>query len=432
MSQIAAIHQAYLTSKGVSTDSRSNNEGVIFFALKGASFDGNKYVPDVLKNGAAYAVADDHALAGTKNVFIVDDVLTALQQLALFHRRFLNIPIVAITGTNGKTTTKELIAAVLAKKYVIKATAGNYNNHIGVPLTLLSMDQSIELGVVEMGANHVGEIKVLCEIAEPNYGIITNVGKAHLEGFGSFEGVKTAKGELYQYLKKTQGQLFINADNDHLREMAEGIGNRIEYGLQKGTITGQIVKDHPFVSIQWYAGNDKVHNTSTQLIGGYNLENILSAICIGHTLGVADEDIVNAIEHYTPTNNRSQFIQTPNNQIIMDAYNANPSSMQVALQNFGKAEMKNKVLILGGMKELGNDSPMEHQKLLEMILGLNIQQALLVGSEFNNLVNESDTIRHYNNTEELIDSLKENPIKDAYLLIKGSRSNKLEDILPYV
>lgn len=432
MNQIAAIHRAYLSSKGVSTDSRSNNEGVIFFALKGASFDGNKYVHEVLKSGAAYAVADDKALEGNESIFVVDDVLTTLQQLALFHRRYLNIPIIAITGTNGKTTTKELIAAVLAKKYITKATAGNYNNHIGVPLTLLSMDQSIELGVVEMGANHVGEIKALCEMAEPNYGIITNVGKAHLEGFGSFEGVKTAKGELYQYLKRTQGQLFINADNTHLCEMAEGIGNRIEYGTQKGTIIGQIAKDHPFVSIQWKTENDKEYYISTQLIGGYNLENILSAIAIGHTLGVSDDDIVNAIEHYAPTNNRSQFIQTQNNQIIMDAYNANPSSMQVALVNFGKVDVENKILILGGMKEMGSDSLTEHQKLLKMIQGLNIQRALLVGSEFNNLVNDIETIKHFDSTEQLIDSLKENPIKDAYLLIKGSRSNKLEEILPYL
>jgi UDP-N-acetylmuramoyl-tripeptide--D-alanyl-D-alanine ligase len=432
MNQIAAIHRAYLSSKGVSTDSRSNNEGVIFFALKGASFDGNKYVHEVLKSGAAYAVADDKALEGNESIFVVDDVLTTLQQLALFHRRYLNIPIIAITGTNGKTTTKELIAAVLAKKYIIKATSGNYNNHIGVPLTLLSMDQSIELGVVEMGANHVGEIKSLCEMTEPNYGIITNVGKAHLEGFGSFEGVKTAKGELYQYLKRTQGQLFINADNTHLCEMAEGIGNRIEYGAQKGTITGQIVKDHPFVSIKWKTDKDKEYNTSTQLIGSYNLENILSAVAIGHTLGVLDEDIVSAIEHYTPTNNRSQFIQTQSNQIIMDAYNANPSSMQVALVNFGKVDVENKVLILGGMKEMGSDSLTEHQKLLEMMQGLNIQQALLVGSEFNILVNDSETIKHFDSTEQLIDSLKENPIKNAYLLIKGSRSNKLEEILPYL
>ncbi len=432
MSQIAAIHQAYLSSKGVSTDSRGNNEGVIFFALKGASFDGNKYVRAVLESGAAFAVTDDKELDGVANVFVVDDVLSTLQQLAQYHRRYLNIPIIAITGTNGKTTSKELIAMVLAKKYKIKATAGNFNNHIGVPLTLLSMDSSIELGVVEMGANHVGEIKLLCDIAEPNYGIITNVGKAHLEGFGSFKGVKTAKGELYQYLKNTNGKLFINADNPHLNEMAQGISNRIEYGVEYGTITGHITKDHPFVSIQWKADNNETHNTSTQLIGAYNLENILSAICIGHSLGVTDEDIVSALEDYTPTNNRSQFIQTKSNQIIMDAYNANPSSMQVALQNFGKVEMENKVAILGGMKEMGNDSQMEHQKLLDMIQSLNINQALLVGSEFNALVNESETIKLFESTEQLIDALKEKPIENAYLLIKGSRSNKLEELLPYL
>ncbi|MBS2213545.1 UDP-N-acetylmuramoyl-tripeptide--D-alanyl-D-alanine ligase [Carboxylicivirga mesophila] len=433
MSQIANIHQAFLASKGVSTDSRSNNKGFMFFALKGANFDGNKYVDSVMKDEAAFAVADDETLSGLTNVFIVEDVLTTLQELARFHRRYLNIPILAITGSNGKTTTKELVAAVLKEKYTIKATSGNYNNHIGVPLTLLSMDESIEFGVVEMGANHIGEIEALCKIAEPNYGIITNVGKAHLEGFGSFEGVKTAKGELYQYLKHTNGIVFINADNPHLDQMAAGLSNRIDYGPNHGKITGQITADYPFVAIKWHSGQtNKSYDISTQLIGAYNLENILSAICIGYALGVNETAINKALQAYSPSNNRSQFIQTENNQIIMDAYNANPSSMQVALQNFGRVDAENKILIIGGMKELGSDSLSEHSKLIDTIKELKLSQVMLIGEEFHNLANDNKEFSFFATTDELIDSLKASRIKNAYFLIKGSRSNKLEEVLPYL
>ncbi len=432
MSQIASIHQAYLSSKGVSTDSRGNNAGVIFFALKGASFDGNKYVEAVMKSGAAYAVADDPSLANISNVFIVDNVLTTLQELALFHRRYLNIPIIAITGSNGKTTTKELIAAILKEKYNIKATSGNFNNHIGVPLTLLSMDSSVEIGVVEMGANHIGEIELLCNIAEPNYGIITNVGKAHLEGFGSFDGVKKAKGELYQYLKNNNGQLFINSDNEHLQQMAKGISNRVEYGSSKGQITGQLTSEHPFVAIKWQADDSNEHTTTTHLIGAYNFENILSAICIGYILGVDKNRINKAIEKYTPTNNRSQFIQSGSNQIIMDAYNANPSSMQVALQNFARIDASNKILILGGMKELGHDSLAEHQKLLDTIRNLSFKQVLLVGDEFKGIIAADNQFKYFDTTDKLIESIKSLPITDACILVKGSRSNQLEDLLPHL
>ncbi|MBR8536782.1 UDP-N-acetylmuramoyl-tripeptide--D-alanyl-D-alanine ligase [Carboxylicivirga sediminis] len=433
MSQIANIHQAFLASKGVSTDSRSNNKGFMFFALKGANFDGNRYVDSVMKDGAAFAVADDETLSGLTNVFIVEDVLTTLQELARFHRRYLNIPILAITGSNGKTTTKELVAAVLKEKYAIKATSGNYNNHIGVPLTLLSINESIELGVIEMGANHIGEIEALCKIVEPNYGIITNVGKAHLEGFGSFEGVKTAKGELYQYLKNTNGKVFINADNPHLNQMAANLSNRIDYGPNHGKITGQITADYPFVAITWHSHETKKsHDISTKLIGAYNLENILSAICIGYTLGVDEAAINKALQAYSPSNNRSQFIQTENNQIIMDAYNANPSSMQVALQNFARVDAENKILIIGGMKELGSDSLSEHRKLIDTIKELNLSQAMLVGEEFNDVAHDNKKFKCFTTTEELIDSLRAAPIKNAYLLIKGSRSNKLEEVLPYL
>ncbi|WP_439181533.1 UDP-N-acetylmuramoyl-tripeptide--D-alanyl-D-alanine ligase [Carboxylicivirga taeanensis] len=432
MSQIASIYQAFLSTKGASTDSRSDNKDRMFFALKGANFNGNKYVKDVLKTGAAYAVADDPMLQDTRNVFIVEDVLSTLQALARFHRRQLNIPILAITGTNGKTTTKELVAAVLSQKYQIAATAGNFNNHIGVPLTLLSMDKSVELGVVEMGANHIGEIDALCQIAEPNYGLITNVGKAHLEGFGSFEGVKTAKGELYHYLKKNNGLVFINNDNPHLTQMAQGVTNTIEYGISQGMVTGHLTSEHPFISVKWQIDQLTEINTPTQLIGAYNLENILSAICIGHQLGVDTTAIHQAIATYTPTNNRSQFIQSARNQIIMDAYNANPSSMQVALLNFANIDTTNKVLILGGMKELGSDSETEHQKLIKNIESLPVSKVLLVGDEFKNMLPQKSIFQHFSSTDQLIAALKSAPLENACILIKGSRSNKLESLLPYL
>ncbi|MBK3518419.1 UDP-N-acetylmuramoyl-tripeptide--D-alanyl-D-alanine ligase [Carboxylicivirga marina] len=432
MSQIATIHKAFLSSSGVSTDSRQVNTGVIFFALKGGNFDGNKYVKEVMDNGASFAVADDISLQSIKNVFVVDDVLTTLQELATYHRRHLGLPLIAITGTNGKTTTKELVAAVVSRKYKTKATIGNFNNHIGVPLTLLSMDKSIELGIVEMGANHIGEIELLCNIAEPDYGMITNVGKAHLEGFGSFEGVKTAKGEMYQYLQKHNGQLFINHDNEHLKEMAKGIGNRIEYGLTNGVVTGDINCNNPFITINWKAGKESIQTVKTNLIGAYNLENILSAICIGYSLAVDVDDINAAIEEYKPTNNRSQLIQSTSNKIIMDAYNANPSSMQVAIQNFSSMEAPNKVLILGGMKEMGDDCQKEHQKLVQLIEQQTFSAIYLIGPEFENLLNSKPKLLHFKTNTSLIDELKANPIKNSTILIKGSRSNKLEELLEYV
>ncbi|WP_430812106.1 MULTISPECIES: UDP-N-acetylmuramoyl-tripeptide--D-alanyl-D-alanine ligase [unclassified Carboxylicivirga] len=432
MTQLASIHKAFLASQGVSTDSRAANQGTIFFALKGASFDGNKYVREVLAKGAAYAVADDKALLGEPNVFLVEDVLTCLQNLARYHRRYLNIPILAITGTNGKTTTKELVAAVLSKKYRLKATAGNFNNHIGVPLTLLSMDSSLEMGVVEMGANHIGEIDFLCRIAEPNYGLITNVGKAHLEGFGSFEGVKTAKGELYQYMHKTGGRVFINTDNKHLKAMATGLNECLSYGTQNSQITGQITAKTPFVGIRWHLPQGSSHKVNTQLIGTYNFENILSAICIGHHLGVAAEDINEALENYIPSNNRSQYIESGSNRIIMDAYNANPTSMQAALQHFAQTEAENKVLILGGMKELGADSTDEHRKLIATIESIGAAQVFLVGSEFEDLNNIPSKMIVFPDTESLIHAIDQEPVRNAYILIKGSRSNQLEKVLSHL
>ncbi len=433
MNQIETIHKAFLLCNGVATDSRNYSKEAMFFALKGERFNGNKYVKEVLAGGASFAVADDVTLKDTKDVFVVSDVLKTLQELALYHRRYLGLPIIAITGTNGKTTTKELVSEVLSKKYKVKATSGNFNNHIGVPLTLLSMDKDVELGVVEMGANHVGEIGFLCGIAEPNYGLITNVGKAHLEGFGSFEGVKTAKGELYSYLKKVDGKVFINSDNEHLMKMAKGLGTLVQYGISSGELKGKVMHNNPCIAIQWIKDGYGCNNLQTNLIGEYNLENILSAICIGIEFGVLPDDVNKALEEYQPTNNRSQFIKSGANRIIMDAYNANPSSMQVALENFSKVEGSNKVVILGGMKELGDDSFLEHQKLINTLSRMKFQMALLVGDEFKGLMPKKDMMTEcYANSEEVIEHLKSNPLSNAYILIKGSRSNQLEQLLEFL
>lgn len=428
--QIEAIHEAFLRCEGLSTDSRECGNNSMFCALKGERFDGNVYVEDVLSKGASFAISDNKDLANNAKVFVVNDTLKALQDLALFHRRYLGIPIVAITGTNGKTTTKELVAAVLSKKFKLKATAGNFNNHIGVPLTLLSMDKSLQMGIVEMGANHIGEIDFLCRIAEPNYGLITNVGKAHLEGFGSFEGVKETKGELYRYIQKAEGSIFINADNVHLIEMAKGVEGRITYGCSAGEITGKAVRNNPFLSLEWGVNKDDVNAVDTNLIGAYNLENILASIAIGHYFGVATVDINTALSEYEPTNNRSQFIKTEKNQIIMDAYNANPSSMKVAVQNFAQVNEDNKVLVLGGMKELGKDSLHEHKELIDLIASSNFNRVLYVGDEFASLLQDTDD--YYADSDALIEQLKKHPLKAAYVLIKGSRSNKLEQLLSYL
>jgi len=433
MSQIELIHEAFLLSNGVATDSRNYSKGAMFFALKGERFDGNKYVEEVLLGGAEFAVADDSSLNALENVFIVDDVLRTLQELALYHRRYLNVPIIAITGTNGKTTTKELVSAVLSRKYNVKATSGNFNNHIGVPLTLLSMDKDVAVGVVEMGANHVGEIAFLCELAEPNYGMITNVGKAHLEGFGSFEGVMKAKGELYEYLEKNSCRVFINADNAHLNAMAKAVTTRSSYGTFSGELKGHVTCNNPYVRMQWKDPKGVAYDVQTHLIGDYNLENILSAICIGQEFGVANEEMNKALEAYQPNNNRSQFIDSGCNKIIMDAYNANPSSMQVALENFSRAEEGNKVVILGGMKEMGDDSAVEHRKLVDMLCEIQFKRTILVGEEFQGVLSDNEkSIECYGDNAALLRRLKESPIENAYILIKGSRSNQLEQLVDYL
>ncbi|MBI9060407.1 MAG: UDP-N-acetylmuramoyl-tripeptide--D-alanyl-D-alanine ligase [Marinilabiliaceae bacterium] len=428
------IYDLYLRHSVISTDSRKCPVGAIYFALKGERFDGNKFVLDVLNRGASRAVSDDKSLIGIDNVIIVSDVLKTLQNLALFHRRKLGIPILGITGTNGKTTTKELVATVLQKKFKVEATKGNLNNHIGVPLTILSMDQNVEFGVVEMGANHIGEIDFLCRIAEPDFGVITNVGKAHLEGFGSFEGVKRAKGELYNFLREKSALAFINADNVQLEQMGEGLSNKFEYGIEKGVLKG-CVRDvnNPFLSVNWGSESMGCKNSlETHLIGAYNLENVLCAIAVGTYFGISSQDINDAISSYYPTNNRSQFIKTATNKIILDAYNANPSSMVEALNNFTNMDHISKVAILGGMKELGEDSVLEHEKLIEHISGLSISTLILVGDEFADFTISTVSTLKFDSYESVNRFLKKSPLSNSLFLIKGSRSNRLEKIVPFL
>lgn len=426
------IYGLYLRQRIISTDSRNCPVGAIYFALKGERFDGNKFVPDVLSRGASWAISDDQSLIGVDKVIVVSDVLKMLQNLAQFHRKKLGIPILGITGTNGKTTTKELIAAVLQKKFKVEATKGNLNNHIGVPLTILSMDENVEFGVVEMGANHIGEIDFLCRIAEPDFGIITNVGKAHLEGFGSFEGVKKAKGELYSYLREKSALVFINADNDQLKQMGKGLSNKFEYGIEKGVLKGSIRDaNNPFLTVNWFS-ESMINSLDTHLIGAYNFENVLCAIAVGTYFGISSQNINDAINSYYPSNNRSQLIETTTNKIILDAYNANPSSMLEALNNFSKMEYTSKVAILGGMKELGDESISEHEKLIEHISGLNISTLILVGEEFTDFPAPSMSTLKFDSYESVNSFLKKSPLSNSLLLIKGSRSNQLEKIVPFL
>ncbi|WP_319500895.1 UDP-N-acetylmuramoyl-tripeptide--D-alanyl-D-alanine ligase [uncultured Draconibacterium sp.] len=427
MTSIETIYGCFLKSTKVSTDSRKIENGCIFFALKGANFNGNKYAHDALKKGAAYAVVDEAEYATDDKILPVDDVLTTLQQLAHHHRKQLGLPILAITGTNGKTTTKELISTVLAKKFKVSFTQGNLNNHIGVPLTLLAMDKNTEFGVVEMGANHPGEIADLCKIADPDFGIITNIGRAHLEGFGSFEGVIKTKGELYDYLGEKNGVVFYNADNKLLEEIGEALPKRISYGKENASFTGETIQSPPFLHVK---ANFKkgVLYLNSNLIGDFNFENILAAACIGNYFDVDPLEIQQAIKEYHPTNNRSQLINKGELKIIMDAYNANPTSMAASIESFLENLKGDKYLILGDMLELGEYSEDEHTKIVELIPESLKVSTFLVGKEFSK-VNTGEGIKSFIQVDDLCGYLKNEPIKNGNILIKGSRGIQLEKVL---
>ena len=452
------IYEKFLESSGVSIDSRNCPKDAMFVGIKGANFDGNLFAEKALELGCKYAITDNPEIGvGNPNIIHVEDSLKALQDLACYHRCKFNIPVIGITGTNGKTTSKELISTVLSKEYNVLYTQGNLNNHIGVPLTLLRLNRSHNIAVVEMGANHPEEIAFLCKIARPNFGIITNVGKAHLEGFGSFEGVKKTKGELYEWIAGVDGKIFLHADNPHLCDMVysgtlfpsvintstssvtefpNGL-ETIKYGeSEENFVSGKIISCTPYINVNLNlngnaSGENQTYEINTQLIGDYNLSNILSAACIGRYFGVMDEDIVAALSEYTPTNNRSQCTRTERNTLIVDAYNANPTSMEAAIKNFSKIEtIDKKVLILGDMKELGEDSEAEHIKVLNQIKSLGFLECYFVGSEFAKVAPSLDFTQCFSDVDLLAEYLQSNPIANSTILIKGSNSTKLTKIVP--
>ncbi len=420
------LYNIFLNSTGITTDSRDCPEGSIFFALKGETFDGNKYAGAALEKGCAYAVVDEAEYATDDRFILVPDVLTALQQLANEHRRALGTRIIGVTGTNGKTTTKELIAAVLSKKYNVLYTQGNFNNHIGVPKTLLRLTKEHEIAVVEMGANHPGEIKTLVNIVEPDYGIITNVGKAHLEGFGSFEGVIKTKGELYDFLRQKGGsKVFIDADNEHLAGIAHDL-ELIKYGVKSdaGTLAvkGEVIACDPFLRFRWNGGE-----VNTHLIGAYNIYNMLAAATIGMHFGVTPAQINEALTEYVPSNNRSQLTVTENNKLVVDTYNANPTSMMAALENFTLMTMPSKMAILGSMGELGAVSRDEHQRIVNYLTQHGYNDVWLVGKEFGKI---ECNYRKFADVEAVKQELLSHPLKDQCILIKGSNTMRLFELPP--
>ncbi len=428
------LYNIYKRCERICTDTRNIIPGSLFFALKGDNFDANEMIEKAFDGGAAHVVTSNGKWQDNPNATVVDDTLATLQQLASFHRSHIDIPIIGITGTNGKTTTKELVNAVLSSHYNCYATVGNLNNHIGVPLSVLSIGSHHQTAVIEMGANHPGEIAFLCSIAKPTHGLVTNVGKAHLEGFGSFEGVKRTKGELYQFLKTHNGKVFINKGNNHLLEMLGNYTGTFTYCTgSEADISGcESVGSTDFLELEWHHKGETNHKLKTRLLGGYNLENVLAAVAVGVFFNIPADKINNAVETYTPSNNRSQKIDTGRNTIFLDAYNANPSSLSLAIKNFGKAAGDSKMLIVGGMKELGTDSPSEHKAIAELISDLGFGDVMLVGTEFGALSKEYGQFNYFETTAEVCEYLAKTNIAGKTILVKGSRSNQLEKIVPYL
>ena len=422
MKELSQLHQLFLESTGICTDTRKLKKGNLYLALKGDNFNGNNFAAKALELGADYSIVDEQPEEQNDHIIKVEDGLDTLQKLAAYHRKYLNLPILSITGSNGKTTTKELIREVLSKKYKTVSTKGNLNNHIGVPLTLLSMNKETEFGIIEMGANHQGEIASLCKIAQPDYGYITNFGKAHLEGFGGVEGVIKGKSELYNYLIKNKKTIFINYDDEIQVEKSKGT-DIISFSEGKNA-THQItfLKADPFVKI-----NTEDTQINSQLIGTYNAKNIAVAICIGKFFKIPAKAIKEAIESYQPTNNRSQIIDQNSNQIILDAYNANPTSMKAALENLEAIPAKNKIAILGDMFEVGNTSAEEHQIIIDLLEKLEFSNMMVCGKNF--YQTSTQEVLKFENFEDLKNYIQENNFENATILIKGSRGMALERIL---
>lgn len=425
--EIEELYNRFTECNGLTTDSRHCPEGSMFLALKGETFNGNAFAAQSLTQGCRYAVVDEPQYASPENprIILVDNCLDTLQKLANYHRRRLGTRMIGVTGTNGKTTTKELIATVLGEKFKVLYTQGNFNNHIGVPLTLLRLKPEHEMAVIEMGANHPGEIKTLVHIAEPDYGIITNVGKAHLQGFGSFEGVIRTKGELYDFLReKGNSTIFIQNENPYLNKIATGL-TCVRYGQTPGLdVTGKVVSCSPFLRFSWTAEGVS-HEVQTHLIGSYNLDNALAAVTIGRYFGVEDAKICHALSSYVPQNNRSQLVHTASNTLIVDAYNANPTSMMAALENFRQMEAAHKVAILGDMKELGEGSHEEHQKVVDFLKECGFERVMLVGPEFGGT---ASSFEHYKDVKEVEALLAAHPLQGCCVLVKGSNSMKLSEL----
>lgn len=425
--EISQLYEIFKEYPVVTTDTRKNPKDSIFFALKGANFNGNEYAKAALEQGCKYVVVDEAKYAeGSSNIILVENVLDTLQQLARYHRSKFKIPVIGITGTNGKTTSKELITAVLSQEFNVLSTEGNLNNHIGVPLTLLKLNKEHEIAVVEMGASHVGEIKVLAEIADPDYGLITNVGHAHIEGFGSFENIIKTKGELYDYLEgRKDAKFFMDYENTYLRSMVKEDLTPIYYGTCTDDdifVSGKVESIDPYLTFSWRFSKN-YHTVSTHLIGEYNLSNALAAVAIGKYFGVKTSKVCEAIENYSPTNNRSQLKKTEKNVLIIDAYNANPTSMDASLRNFAKMDVSNKVLILGDMRELGADTEKEHQKIVDLISSNDFRDVFLIGDSFHQT---KSSYAKFQTLGDFIDYLKSHPLSDKYILIKGSRGLQLE------
>lgn len=424
--EISELYEIFRKCTSVTTDSRNCPAGSMFFALKGTSFNGNSFAEKALSLGSAYAVVDEeeYAKSDDKRIILVNDSLETMQQLARYHRRKIGTKIIGITGTNGKTTTKELIAAVLSEKYNVLYTQGNLNNHIGVPRTLLQLTEKHDIAVIEMGANHPGEIRTLVNIVEPDYGIITNVGKAHLEGFGSFEGVIKTKGELYDYLREKHGKVFIDNGNKHLLNISENL-ELIKYGTDGNAnlyVSGEAISCAPLLKFKWKKTGGQWNETQTHLIGSYNTSNMLAAACMGLYFGVTEQQVKHALENYIPENNRSQLSITPYNKLIVDTYNANPTSMMAALENFRDMDVSPKMAILGDMRELGEISQYEHQKITDFLKTSGIEKVWLVGEEFGHTECE---FRKFQNVEDVKEEISKHRPEGFHMLIKGSNGTRL-------
>lgn len=427
MSKIDTLYELFLKHPVVSTDTRNIQKDSIFFALKGENFDANKFAHEALKKGAFLAVVDDPSLKGD-GIFQVDDALQALQDLARLHRKNFKGPVIGLTGSNGKTTTKELLNAVLSKKYNVLSTAGNFNNHIGVPLTLLRLNEKHNMAIIEMGANHVGEIGFLCSISDPDYGLITNLGKAHLKGFGSFEGVIQAKTDLFRHIASKQAHLFVNADDEILMKYSDGIERTLYGGQSECTASNNIAEDG---KIDFVLGSGQNARTiHTNLFGSYNFLNLLATYCVGRYFEVNEGDIAAALAEYQPTNNRSQILRTKKNTIVLDAYNANPSSMALAIKSFGQIPGERKVVIVGDMLELGEEEVNEHKAIVELIRSINPWRVYLVGPIFQGIQQKDYTA--FKDVDELNVQLEKDQLQDSSILIKGSRGIKLEKCLDFI